>query len=146
SCSLLHSPVTLRNEQKLDAALKDWLAFAEEKLAEISFLARAIDGDVDQAMLEANQKYLAARRETAISHDQSVPKRIAGLTEQDSQRRSPSAERARNQHAKRGRPAFPTTSCGSCPQAKVVRKARAAHKKCNMSDADYDQFLQEQFD
>src|SRR5699024_2598812 len=120
SCSLLHSPVTLRNEQKLDAALKDWLAFAEEKLAEISFLARAIDGDVDQAMLEANQKSLAARRESAIIHDQAVQKRIAGLTEKDYQRRSPYAERARKQHAKLGLPAFPTTTIGSFPQTKEV--------------------------
>src|SRR5699024_21363 len=96
--------------------------------------------------LEANQKSLAARRESAIIHDQAVQKRIAGLTEKDYQRRSPYAERARKQHAKLGLPAFPTTTIGSFPQTKEVRKARAAHKKGNMSDADYDQFLQEQFD
>src|SRR5699024_10812304 len=43
ACSLLHSPVTLRNETKLDANLKNWLAFAEEKLTEIVWLARAVD-------------------------------------------------------------------------------------------------------
>src|SRR5690606_3273150 len=35
SCSLLHSPVTLANEPKLDDEIKNWLAFADQKLAEL---------------------------------------------------------------------------------------------------------------
>ena len=31
SCSLLHSPITLKNEIELDDELKSWLSFADEK-------------------------------------------------------------------------------------------------------------------
>ncbi|MFP3710513.1 5-methyltetrahydropteroyltriglutamate--homocysteine S-methyltransferase, partial [Paraburkholderia sp. SIMBA_009] len=34
SCSLLHVPVDLASEQKLDAEIRSWLAFALQKLAE----------------------------------------------------------------------------------------------------------------
>src|SRR5699024_2563344 len=61
SCSLIHSPVTLRSEQAWDDEFKNWLAFAEEKLAEIAFLAKAVDGDIDTAALAANKAALASR-------------------------------------------------------------------------------------
>ena len=44
SCSLIHSPVTLANEPELDAELKNWLAFAEEKLVEVVELEQLLNG------------------------------------------------------------------------------------------------------
>ena len=41
-------------------------------------------------------------------------------------------------------PAFPTTTIGSFPQTADVRKARAAHAKGALSDADYQAFLREE--
>src|SRR5699024_9751516 len=66
SCSLLHTPVTLRNETKLNEELKSWLAFAEEKLTEIAFLTRAADGQVDTTILEANKQAMATRRSSKM--------------------------------------------------------------------------------
>ena len=43
SCSLLHVPVDVRQETKLDPAVKTWLAFAEQKLDEVATLARGLD-------------------------------------------------------------------------------------------------------
>ncbi len=142
ACSLLHTPVTLRNEAKLDEEFKSWLAFAEEKLDEIVFLARAADGKVDEQMLASNKEALANRAESARIHDQAVQRRAAGITAKDYERQSPYAERAQKQQAKLGLPAFPTTTIGSFPQTQDVRKARAAHKKGKMSDAEYDAFLE----
>src|SRR5690606_21211036 len=45
SCSLLHSPVDLTLEKKLDAELRGWLAFARQKLQELRTLADALAGD-----------------------------------------------------------------------------------------------------
>ncbi len=42
SCSLLHVPVDLASEQKLDAELKSWLAYALQKLEELRVLASAL--------------------------------------------------------------------------------------------------------
>src|SRR5690606_12952025 len=36
SCSLLHTPVDLARETGLDAELKNWMAFATQKLSEIA--------------------------------------------------------------------------------------------------------------
>ncbi|MGB7756083.1 MAG: 5-methyltetrahydropteroyltriglutamate--homocysteine S-methyltransferase [Salinisphaera sp.] len=146
ACSLLHSPVTLRNETRLDSRLAAWLAFAEEKLAEIVVLARALDGDVDEALFEANAKAMADRRESTLIHDDFVTRRVAGLTAADYRRKSAYAERARKQQAKLQLPMFPTTTIGSFPQTKDVRKARAQHKKGDLSNADYDAFLKRQVD
>ena len=143
SCSLLHSPVTLRSETRLDDEFKNWLAFAEEKLDEIVFLANAADGKVDKAMLAANQQAMADRADSARIHDAAVKRRAEAATDKDMQRGAPYAERAKKQHAKLNLPAYPTTTIGSFPQTQEVRKARAAHKKGKMSDADYDAFLEE---
>ena len=43
SCSLLHTPVTLAHEVKLDAEIKSWLAFADEKLDELSIIVKALN-------------------------------------------------------------------------------------------------------
>ncbi|AWN15735.1 5-methyltetrahydropteroyltriglutamate--homocysteine S-methyltransferase [Salinisphaera sp. LB1] len=146
ACSLLHSPVALRNETQLDSRLADWLAFAEERLAEIVALARALDGDVDEALFEANARAMADRRNSTLIHDDFVAKRVAGLTPADYRRTSDYPERARQQQAKLKLPMFPTTTIGSFPQTQDVRRARAAHKKGDLSDADYDAFLKQQTD
>ncbi|ROO24472.1 5-methyltetrahydropteroyltriglutamate--homocysteine methyltransferase [Salinisphaera orenii MK-B5] len=142
SCSLLHSPVTLRSETKLDDEFKNWLAFAEEKLDEIVFLANAADSKLDKTMLADNKQAMADRADSARIHDAAVKRRAAAVADKDRQRGSPYAERAKKQHAKMNLPAYPTTTIGSFPQTQEVRKARAAHKKGRMSDAEYDAFLE----
>ncbi|MDN5782541.1 MAG: 5-methyltetrahydropteroyltriglutamate--homocysteine S-methyltransferase, partial [Luteimonas sp.] len=146
SCSLLHSPVTLRSEEKWDDEFKNWLAFAAEKLDEIVFLAKAVDGDVDDAALAANQAALASRAESSRIHDNAVKARANAVTEADYSRQSPFAQRAAKQQEKLKLPAFPTTTIGSFPQTSEVRKARAQHKKGALSDADYEAFLQDQIE
>src|SRR5207247_1076021 len=64
SCSLLHVPLDLDLERRLDPDLKGWLAFAKQKLAEVVALTRAVrDGrQAVAAELEANARAIAARR------------------------------------------------------------------------------------
>ena len=42
SCSLLHVPVDLAQEDRLDAGIRDWLAFALQKLDELQVLGTAL--------------------------------------------------------------------------------------------------------
>ena len=54
SCSLLHSPVDLSDEDHLDAESNSWLGFALQKCEEVVLLARAVDApqapDVPEAL------------------------------------------------------------------------------------------------
>jgi 5-methyltetrahydropteroyltriglutamate--homocysteine methyltransferase len=144
SCSLLHAPITLKNEGKLDAELKDWLAFADEKLAEVSNLRALLEGTGPEGSLAANRTASAARKTSTRLHDNAVVARLKTLSESDYRRASPFAIRQQVQAEKLRLPEFPTTTIGSFPQTKEVRQARAQWKKGAISDTDYDRFLKEE--
>lgn len=144
SCSLMHSPVTLESEKKLDPEIKDWLAFADEKLAEVVILRNAISGNADVNALSANLLSQVRRRESSRIHNPAVKARLAAVTAADSDRLSPFGQRQKLQRAKLRLPLFPTTTIGSFPQTAEVRSARAKWKKGALSDADYDAFLKEE--
>ncbi|QJE98851.1 5-methyltetrahydropteroyltriglutamate--homocysteine S-methyltransferase [Luteolibacter luteus] len=144
SSSLLHTPVTLASEKKLDAEIKDWLAFADEKLVEIVALGKLLAGEGDEAELEANRASQKRRLESTRIHNPAVKARLAAVTPADSQRASAFPLRQRVQREKLGLPLFPTTTIGSFPQTAEVRAARAKWKKGALSDQDYDAFLKEE--
>jgi len=141
SCSLLHSPVTLEHEPALDAELKTWLAFADEKLAEVVHLARLTTGRGDTAALRANQLAHEDRRQSQRIHNPAVKQRVAGVKPGDGERVSAFAQRKVKQQARLQLPPLPTTTIGSFPQTDAVRTARARFKKGELSPADYEAFL-----
>ncbi len=145
SCSLLHTPLDLEQETKLDAELKSWLAFAKQKLAELSLLKRALaDGEAGIAQeLEENRKALAARASSRRTHNPSVKTRLAGVRPVDAQRRSSFKARQAVQREQLRLPEFPTTTIGSFPQTADVRQTRAKWKSGELSLADYEAFLKE---
>jgi 5-methyltetrahydropteroyltriglutamate--homocysteine methyltransferase len=146
SCSLLHTPVDLTSEDKLDAELKSWLAFATQKLSEISVIATAADGREAEvrSTLEANKKALQARATSTRIHDAAVKERVASIDESLMNRQSNFTERKKIQSTHIELPLLPTTTIGSFPQTKEVRKFRADFKAGNISAADYEKFLQEE--
>ncbi|TQV66134.1 5-methyltetrahydropteroyltriglutamate--homocysteine S-methyltransferase [Exilibacterium tricleocarpae] len=140
SCSLLHVPVSLGAEAALDWEIKQWLAFAEEKLAEVSGLARALDGDASgtqQALFADSRLALESRAGSKRVHNPEVESRLAGVTATHRQRRSPFPARHRLQQEHLRLPLFPTTTIGSFPQTPAIRQARAAFKKGLLEAADY---------
>ncbi len=144
SCSLLHSPVTLQNERKLDDELKSWLAFADEKLVEVSELRQLLDEVSSVEILETNRAAVASRRSSDRIHNNAVKKRLAVVEPKDFDRASPFRDRQPKQRAKLRLPEFPTTTIGSFPQTQEVRQTRAQWKKGQLSDAAYDQFIKEE--
>jgi len=141
SCSLLHVPITLKDEHKLDSELKNWLAFADEKLTEITDLRHLLDGTGHKDTLAENQAAAISRKTSTRIHNDSVKSRLAGVTEKDFNRTSAFPVRQKLQTAKLNLPEFPTTTIGSFPQTKEVRQTRAKWKNGDLSDADYDAFL-----
>ncbi len=142
SCSLLHCPVDLALEKKLDAELRGWLAFSRQKLEELRLLADALDGRAGaEAALAPAREATDARRRSSRVHNATVKARMAALTAADTARATPHARRLPLQTAALRLPAFPTTTIGSFPQTREVREARARNKSGRLSDADYDAFL-----
>ncbi len=144
SCSLLHVPVDLASEQKLDAEVKSWLAFALQKLEELRVLATALrDGrDAVKDALAANSAALAARRASPRVNNPAVQAAVAGLSSQLGQREGAYAHRAAKQAAFLKLPKFPTTTIGSFPQTAEIRHARSEHKAGRLDDAGYKAAMQ----
>jgi len=142
SCSLLHSPVTLASETKLDEELKNWLAFANEKLSEVVTLTRALKGEEVAGELAANEAAQQSRRESPRIHKPEVKARLAAVRKEDAERHSVFAERQKVQRERLKLPAFPTTTIGSFPQTHEIRSARARWKKGTLSNEDYEAFLE----
>jgi 5-methyltetrahydropteroyltriglutamate--homocysteine methyltransferase len=139
SCSLLHVPVDLAQESNLDKTLKNWMAFATQKLTEVSTLARGMTlgkEAIAPQLAQANAA-LESRVYSPKVHDKAVRQSIAALTPQDAQRPSPFVQRIAKQQARFNLPAFPTTTIGSFPQTADIRAVRAGYKQGHISAAEY---------
>jgi 5-methyltetrahydropteroyltriglutamate--homocysteine methyltransferase len=139
SCSLLHVPVDLAGEQKLDADVKSWLAFALQKLDELKVLAGALrNGRASvQDALAANQAALAARRSSPRVNNPAVQAAVAKIDAGMGQRAQPYAVRAPRQLALLKLPSYPTTTIGSFPQTDAIRHARSELKAGRLDEAGY---------
>jgi 5-methyltetrahydropteroyltriglutamate--homocysteine methyltransferase len=146
SCSLLHSPVTLTSETELDDEVKNWLAFADQKLHELADLARfqtREHPETDPAW-QANAAAVSSRRTSPRIHVEAVRKRCAAAAPEDTRRKSPFSSRIQIQQERLRFPAFPTTTIGSFPQTTEIRRARAQFRKGELSRENYDQFLKKE--
>lgn len=146
SCSLLHSPIDLELETNLDPDVRGWLAFAVQKMDELATLGLALGsgrGSVKDK-LASSSAAAADRKASPKVNDKSVAERMAAINEAFGRRESAFARRAKLQRARFNLPPFPTTTIGSFPQTPEVRKARAAHDKGQLGNAEYEQFLREE--
>ena len=135
SCSLLHVPVSLSAEQKMDVQIKDWLAFAHEKIDELHTLKMALnDGVKNFASTDASIK---ARQTSSRVVSDLVRHRLAAVTTDMTIRKSPFKVRIKKQRTALSLPLFPTTTIGSFPQTTQIRQIRAAHKRGDMGALEY---------
>ncbi len=148
SCSLLHTPFDLDEEKSLDPAVKNWMAYAKQKLAEIRTLADGAE-DGREAVKEALAASDAVARDRQTStriHNKEVQKRLAAVTPDQAKRRNPFAKRRAAQQAELILPAFPTTTIGSFPQTAAIRAARAAFKKGDLTEAQYNDAMKKEIE
>ena len=135
SCSLLHVPVSLSAEQKMDVQIKDWLAFAHEKIDELHTLKMALnDGVKNFASADASIK---VRQTSSRVVSDLVRHRLAAVTTDMTIRKSPFKVRIKKQRTALSLPLFPTTTIGSFPQTTQIRQIRAAHKRGDMGALEY---------
>jgi 5-methyltetrahydropteroyltriglutamate--homocysteine methyltransferase len=144
SCSMLHAPVDLAAERKLDPELGSWLAFATQKLEEVRALADTGDSEPKGPLFEQARAALTVRRASPRTRRPLVRGRVARVEEQMLRRKSVFAERSKTQHARFALPVLPTTTIGSFPQTAEVRAARAAWRSGKLTDDAYQRFIQEE--
>jgi 5-methyltetrahydropteroyltriglutamate--homocysteine methyltransferase len=139
SCSLLHVPVDLASEQKLDKEIQSWLAFALQKLDELKVLAQALNGGRQsvQAALDENGAAIQNRRSSPRVHNPAVKAAVAQIDAALGRRSSAYPQRATKQSALLKLPAYPTTTIGSFPQTAEIRQARSQFKSGELDDAGY---------
>lgn len=150
SCSLLHSPCDLdleTNEQNLSSEIKQWLAFAKQKLDEVNTLKQILNKEnVAHSIkhFKANTVANENRKTSTLIHNNKVKQRVSELTSKDDQRINPFAIRQPIQQKALNLPLFPTTTIGSFPQTKEVRSWRAKYKKGTLSKTEYNSLLKEE--
>ncbi|KAK9416296.1 putative 5-methyltetrahydropteroyltriglutamate-homocysteine S-methyltransferase [Seiridium unicorne] len=148
SSSLLHTPHTLASEKKLDAEIADWFSFASEKAVEIAVIAKAVtEGPASvREALEANAKSINARATSDRTNDAAVKDRQSKIQESDYNRKSEFTVRIDQQQKKLNLPLFPTTTIGSFPQTKEIRVQRAKFTKKEITEEQYDKFIEQEID
>ncbi|MFJ8794548.1 5-methyltetrahydropteroyltriglutamate--homocysteine S-methyltransferase [Streptomyces sp. NPDC102462] len=141
SCSLLHVPLDAAVERGIEPQILRWLAFAQQKTAEIVTLAKGLAQGTDTiaAELAANRADLASRAGSPITNDPAVRARAAAVTDTDTRRSQPYTARAGAQRARLGLPLLPTTTIGSFPQTAELRTARADLRAGRISTSGYEE-------
>lgn len=144
SCSLLHVPVDLDQETNLDTEISQWLAFANQKLDELSILAKALNEGraTVQTALDQNAEAIISRRQSQRVHKQAVQTRITNISEEMAQRQLPYQERVSLQQKQFVLPLFPTTTIGSFPQTTAIRQTRLKFKKGELDQHSYQTQMQ----
>jgi 5-methyltetrahydropteroyltriglutamate--homocysteine methyltransferase len=148
SCSLLHVPYDLdleQNEKVLSSEVKDWMAFAKQKLEEVqslNTLSKNPEFKTQQLYLE-NTASMEKKRSSKLIHKPKVKQRVEQLEERDYHRDSSFDQRKILQEEHLKLPLFPTTTIGSFPQTQEVRRNRSMYKKGELQEQAYVNFLME---
>ncbi|BCZ23228.1 5-methyltetrahydropteroyltriglutamate--homocysteine S-methyltransferase [Mycobacterium senriense] len=145
SCSTLHVPYSLEPETGLDDALRSWLAFGQEKVAEVVALSRALHEGRDAVADEiaASNAAVASRKEDPRLHNDGLRDRIDSIVASGTHR-GDAAQRRASQEERLHLPPLPTTTIGSFPQTVEIRKARAALVAGEIDEAEYQRRMKQE--
>lgn len=148
SCSLLHTPYDLDLESSLNPEIKQWLAFAKQKLQEIVALKNLASSEKHAYLylFEENKLTNLNKKKSKLIHNQSVKDRISNLKASDSHRENNFSVRQTKQKDSLQLPLFPTTTIGSFPQTKEVRSWRLQYKKGHLSQEAYDALIAQEIE
>lgn len=139
SCSLLHTPYSIKFEDKIEDSYLKFFAFAEEKLQELQELKQILNDANPQQnpLFKANQ---ALFEDLPDRFDAKVQTRLKTLKKEDFIRLPAFKERIKEQKAFLNLPPLPTTTIGSFPQSSDVRSNRLAFKQKKISAQNYTEF------
>jgi len=143
SSSLLHVPITVKNEETLDEVLKEALSFANEKLEETVILAKGLHSGKEtiQSEIAASTKAIQALNQSASRNHAQVQEAIQNLHTYRAEREAVFYVRQEIQEETFQLPLLPTTTIGSFPQTQEVRKQRLNWRKDELTDAEYEEYI-----
>jgi len=150
SSSLLHVPYDLdleTKEESLPAEIKQWMAYAKQKIKEVALLRDLFSENPSAESLVAfgeNKKAIENKKVSTLIHDAKVKQQMNALAAIPVSRQSAFAQRKEQQQEILKLPLFPTTTIGSFPQTKEVRSWRAQFKKGEISAEHYTDLLKEE--
>lgn len=146
SCSLLHVPYDLDSEDERLGEVKQWLAFATQKLHEGQLLASLLDSPnaKQQAAFAENQQANLARQNSPLIHKEQIKAQAKQGAQTIWQREADYATRLPLQQAALNLPAFPTTTIGSFPQTDGIRQLRKDFKAQAIDANTYEQGIQQE--
>ena len=138
SCSLMHVPYSLENEDGLDKNLVSILSFGKEKIEEIRLLKESLEEGEPTAELETfTASVIKANNELEGRVVREVRERISQLKDDMFQRDLAREERLNLQKENIGIPKLPTTTIGSFPQTLETRSLRRAFKSGEVEKEEY---------
>lgn len=144
SCSLMFVPYDLNLESKLDNELRSWLAFADQKIAELTLLKKALQNEEDAEVaqqLEAQRHALQSRLKSSRVYAPHIRERLANLSPAMLDRKSNHDARKAIQTESLKLPLLPTTTIGSFPQTNEIRAKRLAFYKGIIGEDEYEEFI-----
>ncbi|PCH62595.1 MAG: 5-methyltetrahydropteroyltriglutamate--homocysteine S-methyltransferase [Gammaproteobacteria bacterium] len=149
SCSLLHVPVDLDQEFKIDTELKSWLAFARQKLDELNILKHVFTAEQDSVhdcmqVLKHTRSIIQSRSSSTRIHRAEVIDRQNMIDRAMYKRHGDYERRSHKQREALRLPNYPTTTIGSFPQTVEIRRARHAFKSGAMLQHDYEKQMKQE--
>ena len=144
SCSLLHVPYSLKEEDALNSDLKNILSFAEEKLNELFLLKNSFENNMKSDELVSYEKVREDSDNALLGRKvETVRDRVASLTKESFERKTIRDERLELQSSELNIPTFPTTTIGSFPQTGDTRTLRKQFKSNEISQSEYEDGIKE---
>ncbi|OQX81982.1 MAG: 5-methyltetrahydropteroyltriglutamate--homocysteine S-methyltransferase [Candidatus Omnitrophica bacterium 4484_70.1] len=133
SCPLFHLPLTIEKEKFLASSIKEKMSFAKERLYELHLIKSVFLGN-DKEAEQWNKFPLPSLFNLRMSNK---------LYDTLSERETTFLKRREVQKMKLNLPPLPTTTIGSFPQDKELRRIRARYRKNLVSPQEYEKFIKE---
>jgi len=133
SCSLLHTPFTLKYEEAMNSEIKNWLSYGVEKLEELSIISKIFFEGLNSLSLDEkniyslNKESNKSRKNSKLINNQEVQERVTNISKY--QRIGLYEERIKIQKEFLKYGELATTTIGSFPQTAELRKCRLDYKK-----------------
>ncbi|CAM3842767.1 5-methyltetrahydropteroyltriglutamate--homocysteine S-methyltransferase [Arcobacter cloacae] len=148
SCSLLHVPFTLNYEENLDKEIKSWLAFANEKLKELSLISKQFfDFKLnleETATIKRNIEDNNQRKISSKIHNIKIQEELKNL--KVFERVDKFQDRIKVQREFFRYDFLTTTTIGSFPQTPEIRENRKNYKANLISKEEYEAQIKKYID
>lgn len=148
SCSLLHSPIDITQELKLNINQKNCFAFAIQKCSEIKMLCAALRETLKNSFtyIDTLKKYYTSDKLSLYDKDiknANINIHHENIHNIPRNRNKPYKERSKLQHKKFHLPLYPTTTIGSFPQTQEIRDIRLKLKNKQINENYYSYKIKE---